>query len=368
MRFPALPLPLPLWVARGILGARRRVFDLADALVPGEAALLLDVVFGLQKTKIAGVLVSSGLADALGADSRDPVELAHELGLDPDVAIRIVNVAIALRLMQRDREGHVRMTKVGAPLCREHPKSIASWVAYYADPDTAAIYAHLDAQLREGAQTSGYQRAFGMSLWDYLGDRPDMGVTFADAMRQLAEFDLAGIVRAYPWPRRGVICDIAGGVGHMLAAVLEHRPNARGILLDSPELIERAHGFLRARGLGDRIEFRTGDLFSHLDASADVYTMRWILHDWSDDACRDILKRVRATMPSGSKLVTIDQHYESRRPNALTAMADVLMLVSCDGGRERSPQQVHGLMRDAGLIPGRVRHFGPTMLLEAIAP
>jgi hypothetical protein len=29
MRFPALPLPL--WVARAILGARRRVFDLADA-------------------------------------------------------------------------------------------------------------------------------------------------------------------------------------------------------------------------------------------------------------------------------------------------------------------------------------------------
>ena len=96
MRFPALPLPLPLWVARGMLGARRRVLDLADTAVPGEAALFLDVVFGLQKTKIAGVLVSSGLADALGKDSRDPVELAHELGLDPDVTIRIVNGAIAV--------------------------------------------------------------------------------------------------------------------------------------------------------------------------------------------------------------------------------------------------------------------------------
>lgn len=120
--------------------------------------------------------------------------------------------------------------------------------------------------------------------------------------------------------------------------------------------------------MGDRVERRTGDLFGQLDARADVYTMKWILHDWSDDACRDILKRVRATMPTGSKLVTIDQHHESGRPNALTPMADVLMLVFCEGGRERSPQQVHDLMRDAGLIPGRVRHFGPTMLVEAIAP
>ena len=113
-------------------------------------------------------------------------------------------------------------------------------------------------------------------------------------------------MRGYPWPRRGVICDVAGGIGHLLAAILEHRPKARGILLDSPEVIEQADAFLRDRGIADRIERRTGDLFGELDARADVYTMKWILHDWSDDACRDILARFRATMPPGSKVVTID--------------------------------------------------------------
>jgi hypothetical protein len=361
-------LPLPLSIARGVFSARRRVLDLADAAVPGEFALFSDVLVGLQKLKVARVLVSSGLADALGKDSRHPVELAHQLGFDPDVTIRIVNAAIGSRLMRLDRRGRARMTKVGAPLCREHPKSIASWVAYYAHPDTAAAYDHLDAQLREGAQNSGYQVAFGKSLWDYLDDHPDVRGTFADAMRQLTQFDLAGIVRTYPWPRRGTICDVAGGVGHMLAAILEHRPDARGILLDSPEIIEQADGFLRERGLADRIECRGGDLFGRLDVRADVYAMKWILHDWGDDACRDILKRVRATMPSGSRLVTIDLHHESAHLSGFTAMMDVLMLVFCEGGRERSPQQVHALMRDAGLIPGRVRHFGPTMLVEAIAP
>lgn len=366
MRLPVLPLPL--WVARAVFGARRRVLDLADAAVPGEFALFSDVAFGLQKLRIAGVLVSSGLADALGKDSHDPVELAHQLRLDPDVTVRLVNAAIGSRLMRLDREGRARMTKLGAPLCRQHPKSIASWVAYCAHPETASAYEHLDAQLREGPQISGYQRAFGMSLWDYLGDRPEMRGTFADAMRQISEFDLAGIVRTYPWPRRGVICDVAGGVGHLLAAILKHRPNARGILVDSPEVLEQADGLLRERGLAHRIECRTGDLFGQLDARADVYTMKWILHDWSDDACRNVLNRLRATMPSGSRLVTIDLHHESSHMSGFTAMLDVLMLVSCEGGRERSPQQVHALMGDVGLIPGRVRHFGPTMLVEAIAP
>jgi hypothetical protein len=368
MRLPALPLPLS--VARAVLGARRWVLNLADAAVPGEFALLFDVTLGLQKLKIAGVLVSSGLADALGKESQNPIDLAHKLELDPDITVRIIDAAIASRLIQRGCDGRLRLTKLGAPLCREHPKSLASWVAYYADPDAAAIYAHLDAQLRDGAHTSGYQRAFGKSLWEYLDERPEMRGTFAEAMRQLSEFDLTGIVQTYPWPRRGIICDVGGGVGHLLAAILEHRPDARGILVDSPEVLEQADRFLRERGLTDRIERRAGDLFGQLDAHADVYTMKWILHDWADDACRDMLKRLRATMPSGSRLVTIDIHHESasRQLNTVSAMIDVLMLVSCEGGRERSPQQVHNLMRDAGLIPGRVRHFGPTMLVEGIAP
>ena len=366
MRVPLMPIPLS--AARRVLGARGRILNLADAALPGEAALLTDVVFGLQRTKIAGVLVSSGMADALGQNSRTPLDLARELELDPDMTVRVVDAAVAFRLMRLDGRGRARLTKMGAPLRRDHPKSLASWVAYYAHPDTAAAHAHFDAQLREGTESSGYKRTFGKSLWEYFDDHPDVGATFTDAMRQLTEIDLAGVVRAYPWPRRGVICDVAGGIGHMLAAILDHRPNARGVLLDSREVIEQAEEYLRERGLSDRVERRTGNLFGELNAHADVYTMKWILHDWGDEACRDILKRVRATMPSGSKLVTIDFHHESGRPNASTTLGDILMLACCEGGRERSPHEVHDLMRAAGLTPGRVRHNGLTMLVEGVAP
>ena len=266
------PLTPPLVVARAVLAARRRVLDLADAALPGEFALFLDIASALQRPKIAGVLVSSGLADALGSDARDPADLAHQLELDLDVTTRIVAAAIALRLMRRDRRGRVRLSRLGAPLRKDHPKSIASWVTYYAHPDTSAAFAHMDMQLREGAQISGYGRAFGKSMWEYFSDHPEVGAAFADAMRQLTQFDLAGIVRAYPWPSHGVICDVAGGKGHLLAAILEHRPQARGILLDAPEVVAQADGFLRDRGVIDRVEPRVGDLFGQLDAQAETFT------------------------------------------------------------------------------------------------
>jgi urease gamma subunit len=205
-------------------------------------------------------------------------------------------------------------------------------------------------------------------MWEYFAERPAAGARFADSMRQLTAIDLKAIVRAYPWPKRGVICDIAGGTGLLLAAILERRRKARGILLEAPEVIKEADAYLRTRGLAERIECREGDLFGALEARADVYTMKWILHDWSDDACVDLLSRVRSTMPAGSRLVTIDLHHERGRPNSHTPMGDVMMMVICEGGRERSPEEVHELIRKAGLRPGRVRHCGLTMLVEAVAP
>ena len=186
-------------------------------------------------------------------------------------------------------------------------------------------------------------------------------------MRELTAIDVGALARGYPWPRDGVVCDIAGGIGTLLAAILEHRPDARGVLVDVPDVLGDAEAFLRSRGLADRVERRPGDLFGTVDAHADVYVMKWILHDWSDAACGDMLRRVRATMPPGARLVTIDQHQEPDRPSAVTSMVDLHMLVECEGGRERSPGEVHGLMRDAGLEPGQVRHAGLHMLVEGIA-
>jgi hypothetical protein len=200
-----------------------------------------------------------------------------------------------------------------------------------------------------------------------LADALAEGALFGEAMRQLTAVDLKALARAYPWPKEGVVCGVGGGIGTLLAAILRRRPSAKGILVDAPEVLAEAEPFLRARGVADRVRLSAGDLFGKIDAEADVYVLKWILHDWSDDGCREILKAVRATMAPGSKVVVIDQHVERNRPNAVGSMADLLMLVECEGGRECSPAEVHRLMRDAGLAPGRVRHAGLHMVLEGAA-
>jgi hypothetical protein len=338
----------------------------ADWLMPAEAALW-DYIAGMQRTRLAGVLVTSGLADAIGTGRRDCRALARELGLSEEVTLRVLGAAAAARLIDLDRDGRAGLARLGAPLRSDHPRSMAAWAAYQASRVNAAAFGELDGQLRGGAQPSGHRRAFGNSIWDYFAEHPDEGARFGEAMRQLTTVDLAALSRAYPWPRYGSICDVAGGIGTLLAAILARRPGASGILLDAPEVLGEAEEFLRSRGVLGRVELQAGDLFGAIQARAEVYLLKWILHDWNDDACAQILSKVAAAMPAGAKVVVIDQHLEPGRPSPISSMADLLMLVACEGGRERSPGEVQQLMRAAGLTPGRVRHAGLHMLVEGIA-
>jgi hypothetical protein len=189
------PFPVPNAIVRAGLTLRSGMLGLADRMLPAEAALW-DFTAGLQRTKLAGALVTSGLADALGGDARDPREFAGELSLSEEVTLRLLGAAAASRLVHLDRNGRVRLARLGAPLCRDHPRSIASWVAYQAAPANAAAHGELESQLRCGAEPSGHRRAFGNSVWDYFGEHPEEGARFGEAMRELTAIDL-GLSRVH---------------------------------------------------------------------------------------------------------------------------------------------------------------------------
>jgi O-methyltransferase domain len=117
----------------------------------------------------------------------------------------------------------------------------------------------------------------------------------------------------------------------------------------------------------ERVELVQGDIFGELEARADVYLLKDVLHDWGDEACAQILRNVAATMPPGGRLVLVEALQERNEPDPVASLIDVHMLTQCEGGRQRSVAELHALLGGAGLRPGRIeRTFGPA-LVEGIA-
>jgi hypothetical protein len=91
--------------------------------------------------------------------------------------------------------------------------------------------------------------------------------------------------------------------------------------------------------------------------------MKWVLHDWEDDKCVQILNACRAAMASDSRVLLVERLMPPEGvPPDDTVFGDVTMIVHT-GGRERTQAQYSALLEAAGL---RLDRLVPTRLAEAV--
>ncbi len=357
----------PRRVGLALLALRRRLTQLADALVPPEVAIL-DISNATATTQVATSIAELGIADVLGDHTLTAPQIAARLGADPDTTHRLLRAAHSAGLCRMNpRTGAVTLTRTGRLLRSDHPHSLREWVMVHGLRVLTEAWTGLSNTVRTGA--SSFPEVHGMSIWEWFATHPADAQVFDDAMRRGTTISADTIAAAYPWPSTGVVCDVAGGVGTLLSAIIGPRAGLRGVLVDSPDVIARADTFLAARRLADRIDAVPGDIFNGITATADVYLLKDVLHDWDNERCRKILSTVAAAMPSGSRLVLVEILQHPNTPNPMAPWADLLMLTQTDGGRQRSADELARLLIDAGLHPtGTVRHAIPHDLVEAVKP
>ncbi len=356
-------LPPPI-AARGALALRRLLLRAADRVVPPEIALF-DATLAFTRTRVLGALTETGVVEELAKGRTTAAELAARLGLDADVLHRVLRAATVHGVTRLDRHGRFRLTAIGRALRSDHPRSLAAWTRYLNFDSTQAAWAGIGRSLETGEPC--FPAVHGRSVWEHFAANPEEERLFATSMRKLSAIVVPAVVARYPWPDEGTVCDVAGGVGPVLAGILAARPRLEGVLVDAPGVLAEAPGHLEAAGVRDRVTLREGNMFERIDAEADVYVLKDVLHDWDDDRCLEILRTVRRAMPAGARVVLVEALQERNRPEPLTSIEDVHMLAQCDGGRQRSLAELHGLLRAAGLRLGEVRHTGGPALVEGVA-
>ena len=337
------PAPILLDAA---LGMRRALLRAADALLPPEA-VVWERTMGIARTQVAAALAELGIADALDDGRLTAAQLAPQVGADPDALHRLLRAAALDGLLRLDRRGRFRLSARGRTLRDDAPASLRAWARYMGLRSTREAWGGLTASVRSGEPA--FRGVHGTSVWEHFAAHPEEERLFAEAMRSLTELDAPAVAAAPLWPEAGTICDLAGGTGTLLAAILAARPGLRGILVEAPGVLAEAEPRLRAHGLLDRIELVAGDLLAgELPPGADVVVLKTVLHDWDDATCARILVRVRAAIPPGGRVVLVEQLQPAQRPHPFATPADLQMLTQCDGGRERSRAELTALLGTAG--------------------
>lgn len=165
---------------------------------------------------------------------------------------------------------------------------------------------------------SGYALANNtenLNTFQFLSQHPERATRFAFAMASTSKASLDALSSSFAWSSlpqsSNLVVDVGGSKGHVSLHLAQAYPHLNVIVQDLPEIINGAADHLSLQEENKtslkRIEFMAHDMFETQPVkNADVYLLRYVLHDWGDQYCIDIIRNLVPALKKGARIVIQD--------------------------------------------------------------
>jgi sterigmatocystin 8-O-methyltransferase len=203
-------------------------------------------------------------------------------------------------------------------------------------------------------ENTAFSLAFNTNkgLFDYFytedlarGQRFALGMAGGEIMKTLTEdmFPFESL------PQGAKVVDVGGGRGHVSVRIAEKVPGLNFVVQDDESMLEAGQAEGVPKAVKDRIEFMPHDFFNEQPVKgADVYLLRFILHDHSDSRCAKILSNIVDAMEPGKSRILIDDaivpSFLGPESSRFFNLLDLYMLAGLNG-KERTLEQWNYLIQ-----------------------
>jgi SAM-dependent methyltransferase len=344
--------------SRGFPRAREntlRIGPIAESFIDRLALLLglgplplLETHASLLLAQTVMVATRLGVIESLVAAPLDAAQVAARCGTAPGATEKLLDALVASGYVSRRRGRYALRRTARRWLVQDSPASLADNVLFrFVEWDWIG---GLERFVRSGECVDIHARMSGLQ-WQ----------AYQRGMHSLARTLLREMAWRTPVPRGArLMLDIGGAHGLYAAALCRHHPRLRAVILDLPEAIAGAAELLAHEGLGDRVVTRAGNVQSEELPAAefDLIFMANLLHHFSAEGSRDVIRRAaRALRPGG---VLVIQEFLAPSPGCRTGQAGALAalyfaLTSASG--THSVADLAAWQREAGLRPRRAIRF-----------
>jgi hypothetical protein len=292
-----------------------------------------------------------GLADHLAAAPRSAAELAGATRTHAPSLHRLMRTLAGLGILTERDEQQFALTSLGEALKTDAPGSARATLMAFCGPAFWHSWEEIVYSLETGM--TGFDKACGMPLFEYLAQHPQEASYFSEAMVGYHGAEPPAVAKAYDFSRLKTIVDVGGATGNMLAAILSQHEAPRGVLYDRPHVVSDAPALLKARGVQARVTVEPGDFFEGVPAGGDAYLLSHIIHDWNEEQCLTILGHCRKVMPPDGRLLIVETVLPAGDTPHQGKVQDIVMLVF-PGGQERTEAEYGSLLGRAGFRLNRV--------------
>ncbi len=339
-------------------------FPLTRPMARRRARQLFDLCAGFVYSQVLLACVRLRLFEILQDGPAEEATLADRLHLPAEGAARLLRAAAALELVTHRDDGRWAIGPLGAAMAGN--PGIATMVEHH-----ALFYADLADPVallrrpRGGNALSSYWAYAGDAAPDRLGGErvTDYTALMAASQPMVAE----EVIAAYDFRRHRCLLDVGGGSGAFLAAVAAAAPDLRLMLFDLPAVAEQGRARFARLRLDARATAHGGDFaIDALPAGADLISLVRVLHDHDDDLVLALLRRARAALPPGGRLLIAEPM--SGTPGAEPA-GDAyfgLYLLAMGRGRPRRPEELQAMLAAAGFARSRLLPTNTPLLARVL--
>jgi demethylspheroidene O-methyltransferase len=279
-------------------------------------------------------------------------DLARRTGLTDDATERLMTAAIAIRLLERRRDGRIGLGMLGAAL--------------NGAPGVKAMMHHNQVLYRDLADPvallKGETRPTELSrYWPYAADHarrgaitPDEIAAYTDLMAESQGFVADDILDAYDVRQHRRLMDVGGGDGSFLRSAGRRAPQLQLSLVDLPPVVERARHRFAAAGMGGRVTLHGHDFQNdHLPQGADLVSLVRVAHDHDDPVVEALLATIHQALPPGGTLILAEPMAGIAGAEAMADAYFGLYLWAMGTGRARSPELLISMLKQAGFASAR---------------
>ncbi len=297
------------------------------------------LITGIANSQVLTNLITSNVIETLGEGPKKVEEIASFCHLNKNVLGRTLRYASFIGVLDFE-DGKYSLTEVGRCFLASNPENLKMQGSFIGSAPWREAWNNFRYSLETGHPA--FNHAFGMPYFEYLDKYKDFGNQFNNYMTAMTSRIIPTITAVYDFKGFDTICDIGGGQGTLLKAVLESAPKAKGILFD----MESA---MKDNVLGEtanRTQIVPGSFFDHIPSS-NCLMLKSIIHDWDDEHAIRILVNCRKALKKDGTILLIEQVLE--KPYTERELFYDLHMQVMLGGAERTEKEFCNLFEAAGL-------------------
>ncbi|XP_062118118.1 acetylserotonin O-methyltransferase-like [Humulus lupulus] len=327
-------------------------------------------IFGFVEIAVVKCAIELGIADAIESHGgpMSLLDLSSALSCAPPTLHRIMRFLVNRRIFKENRNDIVQgclyaQTALSRLLLKSGQRSMASFVLLESSHPMLAPWHGLSALVKAQATDSltPFEAANGKDVWSYAAANPGHSQLINEAMACNARVTVAAILDdcAEVFDGIGTIVDVGGGNGTTMQLLVKGCPWIhQGINFDLPHVVSAA---LKSDG----VVHVGGDMFDSVP-KADAAFLMWVLHDWGDEECIQILNKCREAISDKGKLIIVESVIENKdQPDHVVKekmklkdvglFLDMVMMVHTEKGKERTLEEWAYVLAQAGFTRYNVR-------------